>query len=208
MHIMITRRCNMTCKHCCYACNTKGEDMSAEIFYKAIDIAVKMKHRIALAGGEPTIHPQFMDFLAMAISKSNDVYIHTNGKEKVKSLFLAKLAEKGIIIAGISQDQWHEPIDDEVIRAFRVKEYNENDKRFIRDVSLSKNAPQKAGRCDWGTDKYCSMYGTCFVDVDGKIYECGCENAKSIGHVSNTVDFIKKYNLHKWGCYNGLKNPE
>ena len=80
MHIMTTLRCNMRCDHCCYACETEGPDMSFMTFKAAVELSVKMNERVALAGGEPTVHPKFWKMLEYALARSDDVFVQTNGK--------------------------------------------------------------------------------------------------------------------------------
>jgi MoaA/NifB/PqqE/SkfB family radical SAM enzyme len=184
--------------------------MSYETYSKTIELAVKMNEKIALSGGEPTIHPQFLSFLEMAIKKSKTKdynitpYVHTNGKNKRISLMLLELAKKRKVVAGISLDKWHDPIDEEVKRSFQL---SQGFYVFVRDVSKSPDvAPQKSGRCEDGYD-FCPMFGTPFIDVDGSIHECGCENAPEIGHIADQKAFLSKYKEHKWGCANNLPCP-
>ena len=226
MHIMITTRCNMTCAHCCYACLGSGENMDFITFRAAAKLAIKLNDRVALAGGEPTTHPLFWDFLGYAIGVSDDVYVQTNGKKTIPALALAKMARAGLITAGISQDEWHDPIKGNVVEAFRkngqidygIKSesgrlpppvpYPHDDKRFIRDISLDPDyGPQKAGRCDWGVEM-CPCCGTSWMDILGGIHQCGCEDAPLIGSVDKPDEFIEKYKYFEWVCWKGLPNPD
>jgi len=208
MHIMITRRCNMSCAHCCYACEANGEDMSLRTFKAAVDLAVEMNERVALAGGEPTVHPLFWDMMEYALSHSDDVFVQTNGKITNKALALSKMAAVGLITSGISQDEWHEPISPLVIKAFTKRKKSPGDKRFIRDISWDpRRGPQKAGRCDWGVEK-CPMVGSPFVEIGGEIKGCGCEDVPVIGSVFDPEMFVYEYGDHKWKCWKGLPSPE
>lgn len=52
MYLQITTRCNMHCDHCCYRCEETGEDMSLEIFEKALSYD---DETATIGGGEPTV---------------------------------------------------------------------------------------------------------------------------------------------------------
>lgn len=212
MHIMTTMKCNMRCAHCCYACEEDGPEMSFLTFKATVDLSVKMKERVALAGGEPTIHPRFWDMMEYSLSRSDDVFVQTNGKKTDTALALSKMAAVGLITSGISQDKWHEPIDPLVVRAFTKDRHTSGDKRFIRDISWdSRRGPQKAGRCDWGVEK-CPMIGAPYVDTEGFIHECGCDDAPVMGFVFEQSEFLAKYKEKRrregWLCWKGLPDPD
>lgn len=67
MYVEITERCNMTCAHCAANATAIGEDMTIKVFKKAIKSAIGQSEEIYLGGGEPTLHPKFMDMLNYAI---------------------------------------------------------------------------------------------------------------------------------------------
>lgn len=70
--IDITYRCNLTCKWCNRLCNTpfcKPIDMSLDMIKKYFTLMSEQVHpfsRIAILGGEPTLHPQFLEILNLA----------------------------------------------------------------------------------------------------------------------------------------------
>ena len=162
-----------------------------------------------MAGGEPTIHPRFWDMMEYALSRSDDVFVQTNGKKTDTALTLAKMAAIGLITSGISQDKWHEPIDPLVVKAFSKDRQTYRDNRFIRDISWDpRRGPQKAGRCDWGVER-CPMIGSAFIDTEGSIRECGCEDAPAIGSVFEQTAFLEEFGKNRrWGCWKGLPSPE
>jgi len=197
----------MVCGHCCYSCGPEGYSMDFNTFKATVKLAVKMNERVALAGGEPTMHPLFWDFLGYAIGMSDDVFVQTNGKKTTAAIALAKMAKRGVIKAGISRDEWHEPIDPRVYVAFSGSR-SINDKRFIRDISHDpRYGPQKAGRCDWGVEM-CPCSGTSWIDPLGGIHQCGCADAPVIGSVDNPNIFIDKYIDFDWKCWKNLHNPD
>lgn len=81
--IEITDSCNLTCPMC-YAASTPGQKhKSLADVQLAIDrlVAAEGRAEVAqLSGGEPTIHPQFVEILDYALSKPIDyVMVNTNG---------------------------------------------------------------------------------------------------------------------------------
>lgn len=172
MYIQITTRCNMACAHCGMNCTEQGEDMSFEVFKKSID----HNDVIVIGGGEPTIHPEFEKFLFYALAHCESVFIVTNGKKTDTALALAKLNKLEYHFgAELSQDPYHEPIEDRVVNAFEG---------HIRDTS------QKlinAGRCDWGDDEVCICDGDAFVKPNGDVYQCGCDDSPKVGSVFDEI---------------------
>ena len=134
MYFHITEKCNMNCPHCCFAYgrnHKNAKDMPFEMFKKIVDdYSPLIRERdwyIALGGGEPTLHPKFWKILTYALSKGFP-WLATNGSKKEDALMLCDLAKKGKISVALSQDEWHDPIDPEVIEAFQeglgLKEYD------------------------------------------------------------------------------------
>ena len=156
MYIQITTRCNMKCRHCCYACTEKGEDMSLAVFKKALEYD---NEAISIGGGEPTIHPQFWEFIGLALGYSEYVWLATNGKETDTALALARMAKRGVLACELSQDKYHSKIDKKVVAAFTkenkrgeyISNYQDSDLRGIRDITSLGREPIKAGRCKDGS---------------------------------------------------------
>lgn len=181
MYCQITSRCNMSCAHCCFSATKRGKDMSIDIFRKAIDLANENDDYLTIGGGEPTIHPQFETILALACTiLSNTPFIITNGSITKHSLLVAKLIKSKKLDGQLSQDIYHNKIDTEVVRAFSIVPNG------IRNTTQN-HAPIAAGRAVkevFSANKASSCACTdTFIRPDGKIYQCGCKGAKSIGDV-------------------------
>ena len=178
-YIQITTRCNMTCSHCGFNCTHKGEDMSLEVFKKALEF----DEYHTIGGGEPTIHPQFWEFLieAIAYPHSEGVWLATNGAETETAIKLAQLAKKGIIGCDLSLDEYHDAIDTAVIDAFSLvgnTYQKENDRRAIRNVS---GKLIKSGRADEGEERcFCDDW---IIKPNGDVKACACEDAPTIGNI-------------------------
>lgn len=157
MYIQLTTRCNFHCAHCYQDATAQGEDMTMKTFRKAIELS---KGNVVLGGGEPTIHPRFMEMLTYALSHKQRVTVITNGSNTDISLKLAKI--KGIK-AILSQDQWHDSIDPIVITAFSDR---------IKTVEILNNAGRAKGLPNTQAMCKCAMVT---VKPNGNIYACGCE---------------------------------
>lgn len=197
-YLQITTKCNMSCRHCCYACGPKGKHMSQKVW----DAALKMisdeegpEASISIGGGEPTLHPQFWNYLIDAISTFDYVWLATNGSQTATALKLAKLAAKGVIGCALSQDEYHDPIDPEVVEAFwegqrkndaRRYSYGNTEKYDGREIRTVTRDPSHLSPFrdpeDGGESDNCPC-DTIIIKPDGKIRFCGCRNAPLIGNV-------------------------
>lgn len=89
MLLHITDKCSLGCPHCLGDYKPDGEHMSSEVFKDAIDFIIKTNPiiHVTVTGGEPTEHPdfvEFMDILISALKKKTDnvpkmITITTNG---------------------------------------------------------------------------------------------------------------------------------
>ncbi|MEM1846669.1 MAG: radical SAM protein [Acidilobaceae archaeon] len=81
--VEVTSSCNYVCPHCFRfsSVNFREQDMSVALFEKTIENALRSGvKRIVFSGwGEPTIHPNIIDMLALTKSKGLQVVLNTNG---------------------------------------------------------------------------------------------------------------------------------
>jgi len=86
----LTTYCNLDCRHCIYSISNKpysSNFLSRKEAYSLIDkISKKKIYKLVLTGGEPTLHPDFIDISKYAISKIPKVSLCTNGVILNKSL--------------------------------------------------------------------------------------------------------------------------
>lgn len=182
---MITEKCNMMCEHCCYSCTSEGRDMSRRVFRQACELAEERGDTISIGGGEPTTHPLFWDFIGIALAATSQdegmLWLATNGKRTEDAIRLADLARRGVLAVDLSQDWYHEEIDERVVQAFtrgREKQGSNyydgrqnSDMRSVRDVS---GKVCSIGRAEgWGDTTSCPCPDL-FVHPTGKLYLCGC----------------------------------
>jgi 7,8-dihydro-6-hydroxymethylpterin dimethyltransferase len=94
----ITSSCNLKCPMCYAQSGPNGKHLSFEECVAAIDRLVQTEGRpevLQLSGGEPTIHPQFLEILAYSCRQPIDVVmINTNGIRLAHDLpFVEAIAE-------------------------------------------------------------------------------------------------------------------
>lgn len=83
-NIMLTYGCNLKCPYC-FAnefVNKKSSYITLENFSEAVEFLTREDStRIGLIGGEPTLHPQFKEFLELLINnhRVSEATIYTNG---------------------------------------------------------------------------------------------------------------------------------
>lgn len=188
----------MSCSHCGFACNQKGEDMPFNMFQ---EIMRRWAYRldfenkwIVIGGGEPTLHPDFWKILSYAMSFGVP-WVATNGSKVSDSLTLARLGARNKIRAVLSQDKWHDPIEQHVIDAFKnglKKQFcgwwenkDFTDAREVRTVIF----PYNAGRCDNGVQS--CLCKSVQIRPNGDIFGCGCPESPLIGTVKD--GFLEKY---------------
>ena len=170
----------MSCAHCCMSATEEGEDMSLETFKACLS---HEPESISLGGGEPTLNPNFekMLFLSLGLSFCEFVWLASNGSMTETSIVLANMARSGILGVVLSQDDFHDPIDPEVIEAFtqgKIENHRgfspvaEGDLREIRNVGEDLI---NSGRCDIGKEGCaCDMM---MVHPNGDVYACGCDDS-------------------------------
>lgn len=177
MYIQITDKCNMSCEHCFASCTAAGTFMSMDIFLKACELAEEYGEYITIGGGEPTLHPNFWEIVGLSLAYSEEMpFIVTNGSNTDISLKLAKLHEKKVMQVNLSQDHYHDPIDDEVIEKFE-------ELKAIRNVSnriLPVGRAVETGTAN--TDEFRCPCSNIFIDPEGNIFACGCKTV-SLGTV-------------------------
>ncbi len=108
----LTNRCNMMCDPCFMDANQVGyvHELSWEEIQEILDNAIRIKPRrqmsVQFSGGEPTMHPYFLDALRYARKVGyNSVQAATNGIEFAKSKeFCRKAFEAGLRYAYLQFD--------------------------------------------------------------------------------------------------------
>ncbi|EFI32834.1 glycosyl transferase family 2 [Desulfonatronospira thiodismutans ASO3-1] len=87
---ILTRRCNYSCSYCTVYNNKTGFFVPIENLNSVIDRLNDLPHqkiKLALSGGEPTIHPRYLDFIEHTISTLQDrvtINTQTNFSRQLK----------------------------------------------------------------------------------------------------------------------------
>ena len=102
--VMLTNRCNLSCKHCCATQVMSKKDISFDILGKVIELNPL---QIALSGGEPLLHNQIEDILKFIRKQyTGQIELDTNGTLVNKYLdSIIKYVDKvSISIDGINDE--------------------------------------------------------------------------------------------------------
>lgn len=193
MYLQITQKCNMSCEHCCYRSTMNGKHMTRKVWNRALKWAKEAGiEYVAIGGGEPTLHPHFWEIFGTCLGNF-EVWLATNGSQTETAITLAGLAKKGVIGCALSQDYYHDPIDERVIEAFTNESTGFTDRRNPDDQREIRNVLERGN----GDDRYLSVFrnpedggyedncpcATLFIDVNGKIKPCGCLDAPIVGDI-------------------------
>ena len=80
LHVLVTRRCNLSCRHC-FLGSARPQDMDPALLR---DIAAEFSHlgglRLLVSGGEPTEHPAFEDINSALADRAFRAVLLTNGR--------------------------------------------------------------------------------------------------------------------------------
>ena len=183
--------------------------MNQTTFDNALKLIVDNDAYFTIGGGEPLLHPLFMDFAWKAIRHTTSqsysmgmaaVGLVTNGKCTKEAIEVARMAELGYISARLSLDQYHEPIEDSVKRAFgwnpeRAREVyqqprrKETDNRAIGGANYNIVASGRAK--SWGGNDKC-FCDSVMITPNGKIWHCGCKKV-CFGNVNDPALSLPDY---------------
>ena len=86
INLILTKVCNRHCQYCfaqdmlIQAARNGSQFMDRALFERALDLAERSRaHEIRFLGGEPTLHPLFVDFAQMAHARGLKVITFSNG---------------------------------------------------------------------------------------------------------------------------------
>ncbi len=77
----LTDRCQLACQHCLRDPQLKPKDLSLDVIRRVLHDARRLfrSNHVALTGGEPTLHPHFIDVVDAAIDEGLTWHMVTNG---------------------------------------------------------------------------------------------------------------------------------
>jgi radical SAM protein with 4Fe4S-binding SPASM domain len=103
----ITRRCNLRCPHCFVEGGVRrNQELSTTRIFRLLEEWAEMGvFTVVITGGEPTIHPDFIEIVNRAHELGFAVSIATNGMALTEKL-LARIPQDDVIIS-VSIDEAH-----------------------------------------------------------------------------------------------------
>lgn len=200
----------------------KGDDMDREVFVRGLEIAREYGELLTIGGGEPTIHPEFFEYLNKAMEYvgsrgiEGPILVITNGKIKRTAERLLRIAEDERdcpLNVELSLDDWHDPIHPEIVRRFQSYEKQRENGHWRYSGSYPKIGTRTVsqlvpvGRAadpargltinKLGIECCCQ---TPLVDPSGDIWSCGCKLHK-LGTVwdENVLDGYNSDFAHQGG---------
>ena len=170
--------------------------MDERTFVRTLDLCVEYGQAPYIGGGEPTVHPQFWQFLGLMLGRAHEfemdmVGMHTNGKRTADALALAALARRGLMGVTLSTDSYHEFIDQSVVEAFTkkaragrwddswgVEKRDPHDLRGTADGADRSVVAQGRGKRIAGAKTNYCVCEDVQVDPAGVIWACGCKRTQ------------------------------
>jgi len=176
VYVQLTEDCNMQCECCNLSAPAASQSsvfMTQETFLSVIQLFLQEGFtEVIISGGEPSIHPSFIDFVTIAIASSLEkVIVQTNGKAVAAMQSLAAVSSPKLAVF-IARDRFHEDIDAEVLELF-------SGRTFTFPYMLNAGRAAEEGR-----DLDCADWHI-FVKPNGNICRCGCSDAPVWGNVNN-----------------------
>ncbi len=162
--------------------------MPLNIFQKALSVAIDRGDYVTIGGGEPTMHPRFFEYLNMVREEQRrgnfeiTPFLVTNGKAYGKADRLLRILEheqemeEQTISVNLSRDQWHDAIDERIVR--RYHQLKVTTKNLIDFRSVTKIAPVGRGRNSVFDEQRTITPCACedaLVDPQGQVWSCGCK---------------------------------
>jgi radical SAM protein with 4Fe4S-binding SPASM domain len=174
--IEITRRCNLRCPHCFVEGGEKRNgEMPTERIMRLLEEWAEMGvFSVVITGGEPTIHPDFIEITRYAHSLGFAVSIATNGMPLTDKL-LSQLPHDDVIIS-MSIDEAHgqgergeDDFDFVTRRLLRVRDSGFN--TSIMTTTTHDNAPKLNQIITWAIENDISLRSVPFVPMGrGALY--------------------------------------
>jgi MoaA/NifB/PqqE/SkfB family radical SAM enzyme len=184
LYVDLTHRCNERCKNC-YDWKNKGDttDLSIE-YWEEVCKRLPDRTMFRMLGGEPTLHPQFFDFLDVAHKYGHITTVSSNGvkfrdedfvKEMVKYKTIFNLSMDG----GLTRD--------DVYERFVGRENMTNEKREALEL-LTKHNPKNLSISAIIMRGYNEDIVGGLLDVQKEYPVVNWIKYRSIGHVGSYID--------------------
>ena len=141
IYVDLTHRCNYNCNYCYNPVRTLP-DMSLDYFRK---VCRRLPNRVAFRfmGGEPTLHPQFLEFITTANEHNHMVSFVSNGAVFADLSLARAVKDTGVpVIATISMNggsdnAWYRQIDNGDYAEEKLKALQNLDDVGIRRIAIT-----------------------------------------------------------------------
>jgi MoaA/NifB/PqqE/SkfB family radical SAM enzyme len=97
----VTDRCQLNCQHCLRDPGARPQDIDVDVVVKVLDEARALRgaHKMSMTGGEPTLHPRFLELVDAAVDRGYSWQMVSNGRRFVE--LLAQLQARPQRLTGI-----------------------------------------------------------------------------------------------------------
>jgi hypothetical protein len=218
--IEITSRCNLRCSYCAspYLARPKV-DMTPEHFARALDLALECRDEhgqrsLNLAGiGESTIHPRFVEYVAMAreaLGEGFDLVFATNGVAVDEAMVRALLPLRPRVFVSLHRPERAKVAYDLFMDCGLLAGYSNDAVLSSTDwagqVAWRVTAQNRFGRreCDWVKS------GWVMAMADGRLTTCSFDasGVGVVGHVDQPLEelYVSPYELCH-GCDQAVGFP-
>ena len=132
LNIEITSRCNLSCGYCARSRVPRtGRDMDLDAFCYLLDLMPHTFKVVFVGLGEPTLHPQLTDFVAMAACRGHRVVLVTNAMNLETNLS-RRLIDAGISGLTFSLDSVDANLAAEIRQGSDINRIISNIKQFMQ----------------------------------------------------------------------------
>lgn len=169
-------KCNLNCVYCLLGHEDRYTRPAAEVVADLAFGRERNLERVALTGGEPTLHPDLLKILAAARKLGyRQITLVTNGVTLSIPGVLDRLVESGITAVGISFDTpdretaealWQSPVFDRVVAAFLAVARHPQLMLGSIAVVTRRNAAQLPDLAQWWADRNDAMENLFVPNVD------------------------------------------
>ena len=111
MHFELTNKCNLRCYYCYNNSGLSIEESAMETskLYEIItELSMKGLSVVELTGGEPLLHPNFIDIIDFCFNRLSLISILTNGTMVTEKFVYSMLPYKSKLVFSISLDSYDE----------------------------------------------------------------------------------------------------
>ncbi len=131
-NVLLTQRCVRSCPYCFakeHMARSLSDDMLSwdDLIYLADFIEISGEHHISLLGGEPTLHPDFVNFVLYLLERDISITVFTSGiiseptLNEMSSTLIGFPEERLHFVCNLNEPDLSPPGEEEKIRPFLEK---------------------------------------------------------------------------------------